>query len=399
MKINRVYILSIFIFIIFTSATFASKKREVINAFGSGTPAKMDIEITKVKSTNYLDFYIDRSEKKIFRDITQKTHEIEDFNKKLYVTTYLKPSLKTNTIHDELEHKIITLNNKRYLEISYSDEPEKIYLWVTDKNKVEKLYTGILKEILNAKAVIDSKRLELWYSYIVNESFLLEIGTNESIVPNNYLKWYRGEITKAWNTPEKHINYKISIDNEIPVEGKTPASTSNFSVTLGNALSIYHENIPNGNGYKFLLTPKVEFEKITLYYKTAANQGNNTPYYEDTIIIYGKKNNLYFEKTDMDFGTFSKTEGKTATANINAFNTTGYDYTLVIPETTTLKTLENDEIEVKLNLELDNTQNNIHYNKIIGTIPEPTFEYKEGSYSGTIPVTVTITPNKKGGRF
>ncbi|MGL4652734.1 hypothetical protein [Cetobacterium sp.] len=386
------------VFMALSSTLLANKKREIINAYENGRPAKMDIEVTKVKSTNYIDLYINRSQKKIYRDITESNRETEDLDKKLYVTTYLKPNTKTNTIHDELEHKIITSDGKRYLEISYSKEPENIYLWLVKDNKIEKLYTGIIKNTPNNKAVINSNNLEVWYNYNLNETFLLEIGSNEIIIPNNSLKWYRGGVTKAWNSSEKHIQYKIDVDGS-SVTGKTSGGTDSFTVNVDSLLSVSHENITNPNGYKFLITPRLDFQKIILYYETGSNQGASRDYYEDTIIIYGKKNNLYLEKTDMDFGTFSKTEGKTATADINAFNTYGYDYTLGIPKTTTIRSLANDEIEVNLTLELDNSQNNIHYNKIIGTIPEPSSEYKEGSYTGSIPVTVTITPKLRGGRF
>ncbi|MGL5314920.1 MAG: hypothetical protein ACRC92_16830, partial [Peptostreptococcaceae bacterium] len=306
---------------------------------------------------------------------------------------------------DELEHKIITLNNKRYLEISYSDEPEKIYLWVTDKNKVEKLYTGILKNISTNKMLVDTKQLEAWYDYNLNSPFLLEIGAEESIVPNDYLKWHRGGVTRAWNAPEKHIQYEIDIDGK-SVTGKSSGGTSSFEVNVDTLLSVRHINILGGNGYKFLLTPKVEFEKITLYYRTAANQGNNTPYYKDTIIIYGKKNNLYFEKTDMDFGEFSKTEGKTAESKISVFNSKGIDYKLDIPNSINITNndLQNNTIPVFLEM-INPTQKSdsvIHYIK--GVIKDPKSldgvgEYIQGRYTGTIPVTITINENTKGGRF
>ncbi|MGL5725573.1 hypothetical protein, partial [Cetobacterium sp.] len=155
------------VFMALSSTLLANKKREIINAYESGRPAKMDIEVTKVKSTNYIDLYINRSQKKIYRDITESNRETEDLDKKLYVTTYLKPNTKSNTIHDELEHKIINSDGRRYLEISYSKEPENIYLWVVKENKVEKLYTGVLKEALTARSIIDTKQLEAWFNYSI----------------------------------------------------------------------------------------------------------------------------------------------------------------------------------------------------------------------------------------
>ena len=131
------------------SISFSSDGREIIKAYENGKPAKLDIELTKVRSDNNIDLFIDRSEKKIYRDITKSTRENSDLDRKLYVTTYLKPNNKTNTINDELSHKIVTIDGKRYLEISYFEEPKNIYLWVVKNNKVQKLYTGILKDFIN----------------------------------------------------------------------------------------------------------------------------------------------------------------------------------------------------------------------------------------------------------
>lgn len=144
------YFLMILILLLYSiSISFSNDGREIIKAYENGKPAKLDIEVTKVRSDNHVDLFIDKSEKKIYRDITRSTRENNDLDKKLYVTTYLKPNNKTNTINDELPHKIVTIDGKRYLEISYFEEPKNIYLWVVRNNKVQKLYTGILKDFIN----------------------------------------------------------------------------------------------------------------------------------------------------------------------------------------------------------------------------------------------------------
>ena len=144
------YFLIILILLLYSiSISFSNDGREIIKAYENGKPAKLDIEVTKVRSDNHVDLFIDKSEKKIYRDITRSTQENNDLDKKLYVTTYLKPNNKTNTINDELPHKIVTIDGKRYLEISYFEEPQNIYLWVVRNNKVQKLYTGILKDFIN----------------------------------------------------------------------------------------------------------------------------------------------------------------------------------------------------------------------------------------------------------
>ncbi|MGL5595189.1 MAG: hypothetical protein ACRDDH_14755 [Cetobacterium sp.] len=149
MKKTNYFFMTLILLLSSISISFSSDGREIIKAYENGKPAKLDIEVTKVRSDNNIDLFIDRSEKKIYRDITKSTRENSDLDRKLYVTTYLKPSNKTNTINDELTHKIVTIDGKRYLEISYFEEPKNIYLWVVKNSKVEKLYTGILKDFIN----------------------------------------------------------------------------------------------------------------------------------------------------------------------------------------------------------------------------------------------------------
>ncbi|MGL5378222.1 MAG: hypothetical protein ACRDAT_08115 [Cetobacterium sp.] len=377
----------------------ASDNREIIRAFEKGKPAKMDIEVTKVRSDNFIEFYIDKIEKKIYRDITQKTREIEDLEKKLYVTTYLKPNTKTNTIHDELPYEILTRNGRRYLEISYSKEPEKIYLWVLKKDKVQKLYTGIFKEYLNTRKVVETKKIEMWFNYNLNEENFFGIDKLGTIIdiesPN--LSWYSGQMTSAWDNDNiGHLTYTIKIDNNNPFGGKSPKGNTSFTVA-SNGITFNHIN--RTSGYTFSFNPTSDFEKITIEYISAANNGSNTDAYSDTVIIYGKKNNFYLEKEDMDFGTFSKTEGKTAQSKIIAFNTDNVTYQLQIPNSINIKTGTNEEIRVDLTLTKDGNSTEINY--INGVIPEPNSgnEYTEGSYTGTIPVTVIVTPKKRGGRF
>lgn len=149
MKRIKYFLIILVLLLSSISTSFSRDNRKIIKAYENGKPAKLDIEVTKVRSNNYVELFIDKSEKKIYRDITKSTRENSDLDRKLYVTTYLKPSNKSNTINDELPYKIITVDGKRYLEISYFEEPKNIYLWVVKNNKVQKLYTGILKDFVN----------------------------------------------------------------------------------------------------------------------------------------------------------------------------------------------------------------------------------------------------------
>ncbi|MGL5934957.1 MAG: hypothetical protein ACRCZI_04985, partial [Cetobacterium sp.] len=207
----------------------------------------MDIEITKVKSTNYIDLYIDRSQKRIYRDMTESTKEIKDLDKQLYVTTYLKPNTKTNTIHDELEHKVINSDGKRYLEISYSKEPENIYLWVVKNNKVEKLYTGVFKEVLNSKGLIGEKGdLQLIFNYDLNKKYTFKTGANGEIVSVDGLIWHQGSITHGWNDDSmKFVNYTVTVDNNNPETTKSNGGNKTFTI-LNNTFEMIHTNFPGG---------------------------------------------------------------------------------------------------------------------------------------------------------
>lgn len=149
MKRIKYFLIILVLLLSSISTSFSRDNRKIIKAYENGKPAKLDIEVTKVRSNNYVELFIDKSEKKIYHDITKSTRENSDLDRKLYVTTYLKPSNKSNTINDELPYKIITVDGKRYLEISYFEEPKNIYLWVVKNNKVQKLYTGILKDFVN----------------------------------------------------------------------------------------------------------------------------------------------------------------------------------------------------------------------------------------------------------
>ncbi|MGL6100245.1 MAG: hypothetical protein ACRC0G_11555, partial [Fusobacteriaceae bacterium] len=363
---------------------------------------KMDIEVTKVRSDNFIEFYIDKVEKKIYRDITQKTREIEDLEKKLYVTTYLKPNTKTNTIHDELPYEIVTRDGRRYLEISYSKEPEKIYLWVLKKDKVQKLYTGVLKENLNlTKNIIQQCTLDTMFDYSIGETsyFTLKSANDFSEVSNDNFNLisFSGNMTKAWTTPTlKFIRMKITVDNSVAlvISGKSDAV---FSVTHAE-IDFKHEFLnPN---YKISFTPKKDFQKIMIQYTQSHNASFNHDLYVDYLIINGTKKIFSLKATPMDFGEFFKTSGASSESSITVVNGGGLDYSISnIPKT--IKIYKKDDNEVSIDVFLDEPvkMSKTEF-KINGLINEPTNgEYVEGIYNGTIPITVTVNENISGGRF
>lgn len=385
------------------SIAFSSKEREIIKAYEKGKPAKMDIEITKVRSDNFIEFYINKNEKKIYRDITQRTREVEDLDKKLYVTTYLKPNTKSNTIHDELEHKIIDSDGKRYLEISYSKEPEKIYLWVVKNDKVEKLYTGILKEIITSTRAdynysADSKVLSF------NNKFVFSLSGN-STTPSLSDNLHNGSgKIGAWNSSQG-ASKNGSVQPYITLKNQIDGSTSTFE---GEILSL-----KNFNGTKTFSFPHLDLEYYTDYNSLGISINFKNYNFQEITVKFnyytGASNNIKgtdiitinfaeFEvsATDLNFGEFHKSEGATAVSDIKILNPNNLSFELSIPNKQYyISNMADSSIQLPIYVEL------VDESKISGVIEKATSgnEYIEGAYSGTIPLTITLISNKRGGRF
>lgn len=187
--------------------SFSSDGREIIKAYEKGKPAKLELEVTKVRSDNFIDLFIDKSEKKIYRDISKQTRENSDLDQRLYVTTYLKPNNKSNSVDDELPHKIINIEGKRYLEITYFQEPKNIYLWVVKSGKVQKLYTGVLKEFINPLNPITH----------INYSLTEKDSDKKHKVGNDYLIFKIGNI-QLKNISDRDI--KLTLHEEYSFKNK-----------------------------------------------------------------------------------------------------------------------------------------------------------------------------------
>ncbi|ERT68958.1 hypothetical protein HMPREF0202_01125 [Cetobacterium somerae ATCC BAA-474] len=385
------------------SISFSNDSREIIKAYENGKPAKLDIEVTKVRSDNNIDLFIDRSEKKIYRDITKSTRENSDLDRKLYVTTYLKPNNKTSTINDELPHKIITIDGKRYLEISYFEEPKNIYLWVVKNNKVENLYTGTLKTIPIYKYYTSNFYADA--INISNESFHFKF-TKGSNIPTFGSNWSngKGNVLGPWITPGNSVgSLKITIDSEefnsrnrnslnIPIDkGESPQ----INADIGNFNIKYKLNT---NFFEYTITPKssnLKTVKTTFDYSTSESNPSDIKHKDILIINFG----FGIKSTSMDFGVFNKTQGAEAESKISIFNSGGLSYKISIPDKCLIYKISRNEtaINVFLNAPSQTTDNNFI---IKGVIPKlENSEYIEGDYRGTFPVTVTATENPTGGRF
>lgn len=231
------------IFFILSTFLYGKNNRDIIKAYNKGKPAKMNIEITKLKTTNYIDFFIDRDNKKIYKEITTPNKENRDLKKKLYITDYYKKIRNFRDI-SSYPYKIKNINNKTYLIISYINEPTNIYLWLLEGKKLQKLYTGILKEFLDPTNPI---------SYIDLKKTCIIKDDNKKFISKD----------------DKFIYYKIA---NIKLKDD---SKDNISLKLKDKYAFYHENIKissdidfyfkEGNSYKksALLTPnKKEIEII-----------------------------------------------------------------------------------------------------------------------------------------
>lgn len=176
--------LLVILMLCFTAVIYGND-RKIIKAYEKGKPAEMKIEVTKVKSDNYLDLIIDRLNKKFYKDITG---ENTDLKRKLYITDTLERITSVADLRNEYPYKVVEYNGKKYLEVDYlgKPEPENIYFWVTKGNKIKKLYTGeVVDEYLDltraeAHVILKEEQSEKGkFDKISEESIIIKIGEIE----------------------------------------------------------------------------------------------------------------------------------------------------------------------------------------------------------------------------
>lgn len=196
----------LFLILISFSTIFAKEKdnRELIKAYDKGKPAKIDIEITKLKSNNFIDFTIDRINKKLYKDITKASIENNFLENSMYITNSIKKSYGYDyNIKDIIPYKILFDNDKKFLEIDYSKikEPNKIYLWILKGGKLHKLYTGIIsKEYFDPENPLSYINMNLTKVIDDKKNKILEQDTNK-------VKFKIAEIVIA-NLKERNLKNK-----------------------------------------------------------------------------------------------------------------------------------------------------------------------------------------------
>lgn len=169
---------------IFFSTTFSKDGdgREVIKAYEKGKPAKMDIEITKVKTYGEIDLKVDEKNKKIYTEIK----EPQKILSRSYRTEGKRELIITENI-DEITKESLTneynyrITDKGQIEIDYNEIPRSLYFWVMSDNS-KKLYKG---NILSIDDLIDVKNTYMYaferekVSRFINQTYTFKIGRVE----------------------------------------------------------------------------------------------------------------------------------------------------------------------------------------------------------------------------
>lgn len=389
------------IFLILSCTTFSKGNDSVVtNTYNNKRAAKFDIEITKVRSDNFIELKIDRKRKKIYKDISEYSSENIDLDKKIYITTYLRPSAKSNSVENELSYRIVERDNKRFLEINYEREPKNIYLWIIKNNRVDKLYTGVLSDTIFESIRLSSSNV---YSKVLskNNNFTLQFNRKNTTNPllSSNLYQFSGSLNGWINSKNCMLKILISFTKQ---NGTSYISTEKIEVDLKHFIGsktfslneldlIYKTNFStltlefNFKNYNF---KEVTFDFI--YY--AGTIGSSIKGEDKLTLIFPT---FEISTTDMDFGDFYKFGGANAKAKININNPHNFDFKLKIPESIKIHNTNLSDVSIPVGLAL---QDNI----IIGNIPRPSQSsngYVEGSYKGIIPIEITLSPNIKGGKF
>lgn len=125
-------------FLLFTNTILGTTG---IMAYEKGRTAQLNIEVTKIKSNNYLDLIVDRNNKKFYAELTS---DMDLFSNRVYITDSIKGIRSFTDIVGMFPNKVISLNNKKYLEVDYSftSTPKQLYFWLIQGDRIKKVYTG-----------------------------------------------------------------------------------------------------------------------------------------------------------------------------------------------------------------------------------------------------------------
>ena len=154
-------------------------------------PAELNIEVTKMKSEPLKEIYIDRKNKNIYVDFSQKREQalkgiknVEELEKKysLSVSESIESSGEVvgktkNRIGKSIQtipYEVSDLNGKKMLKIPYENEPEKLYITVKEDNtsSIAKIYSLNLKEsntVEPTASIIEEKVVVINLSKDINE--------------------------------------------------------------------------------------------------------------------------------------------------------------------------------------------------------------------------------------
>lgn len=160
-------------------------------------PAELNIEVRKIKTEILGEVYIDRKNKNIYVDFSQKKAEnlrgvktTEDLENRynLLVTLDLKGSglvkgkQKNKILQNEsvMKYELTTFEGEKVLKIPFENEPEKLYISVEEENSKEivKVYSLDIKNAIDKtlKGVVEEKTV------VINLSRGIETYKNKTLV-------------------------------------------------------------------------------------------------------------------------------------------------------------------------------------------------------------------------
>lgn len=236
---------SLLFFILFSLSLFAKGDKEnSILAYEKGKAAEMRLEITKLKTDNFVDLTIDRNNRKIYVPI----NVFKNFSNNICITDDIGNIQRKNDIFNEFSSKVITFQKERFLEIDYTDrrEPETLFFWVFRGRDLIKLYTGKIRA-----EYIDFSKLanNIKFDKTVNEK--LKLKDYKKVNIGNFLlrEEFKDEIIlkleeKKYFLVGQEDGESLEIDLYFENQEKSIKLSNNKGITLyGEIKDIYTKNI------------------------------------------------------------------------------------------------------------------------------------------------------------
>lgn len=238
-------------------------------------PAELNIEVTKIKSESLEEAYIDRINKCIYINFSDKNKlEVEYKNYNLVIRENINNLKKSN--YKIFNYKLIILSNKQVIRIPYEKEPSKLFLEIYNNKNIFKIYTIDLeniKDIYNSRKIINTSTLQ---DFILAENDLIsseyifkgeliatnteDKGPHSPIVFLENINWHESnlenprkirtlkEIVYLYNNKEIKVQPYLILNkySDLPFEMKSSINNKNLVV------STYKKNKDKFEGGKYI---------------------------------------------------------------------------------------------------------------------------------------------------